>query len=151
MGIKVIAENRKAFFDYFIEEKFEAGIVLEGSEVKSIRAGKVNLKDSYCIVKDGELFLLGTNISTYDKTSVLAPDPIRTRKLLLNRSELLKIERKIKIKGFTVVPLKIYFKEQFVKIEIALVRGKMEYDKKDTIKAKDLKREQEQEIKNLKK
>lgn len=151
MGIKVIAENRKAFYDYFIEEKFEAGVVLEGSEVKSIRAGKINLKDSYCIMRDGELFLLGTNISTYDKTSVLAPDPMRTRKLLLSKSELLKIERKTKIKGFTVVPLKVYFKGQFVKFEIALVKGKMEYDKKDTIKAKDLKREQEQEIKNLKK
>ncbi len=147
--MKIIAENRKALHDYFIEEKFEAGIALYGSEVKSIRAGRVNLKDSYCIMKNGELFLIGMNISVYDKTSLLPPDPLRTRKLLLKKQELLKIERKIKIKGYTVVPLKIYFKNQFAKIEIALTRGKQQFDKKNTIKEKDLKREKERELKNL--
>lgn len=147
--MKVIAENRKALHDYFIEDKFEAGIELLGSEVKSIRAGKVNLKDSYCIIKNGECFLLGTNISTYDKTTMLAPDAMRTRKLLLNRQEINKLERKIKIKGYTIVPLKLYFKNQLIKLEIALAKGKQEFDKKDTIKAKDLKREQDREIKNF--
>lgn len=148
-GLKIIAENRKAFHDYFVEDKFEAGIVLEGSEVKSIRAGKINLKDSYCIIKNGELFLIGTNISTYEKTSMLAPDPLRTRKLLLSRQEIDKIERKIKIKGYTVVPLKVYFKGQYAKLEIALVRGKMEFDKKDTIKEKDIKRDLDRELKSF--
>lgn len=147
--MKVIAENRKALHDYFIEEKFEAGIALLGSEVKSVRAGKVNLKDSYCIIKNGECILLGTNIATYDKTNMLAPDANRTRKLLLNKQELLKLERKTKIKGYTIVPLKIYFKNQVAKVEIALAKGKQEFDKKDTIKAKDLKREQERELKNF--
>ncbi len=147
--MKIIAENRKALHDYFIEDKLEAGIVLEGSEVKSVREGKVNLKDSYCIIKNGECFLLGTNISTYDKTTMLAPDANRTRKLLLSKQEILKLERKTKIKGYTIIPLKIYFKNQLVKIEIALAKGKQEFDKKDTIKAKDIKREQERELKNF--
>ena len=147
--MKIIAENRKALHDYFIEDKLEAGIVLEGSEVKSVREGKVNLKDSYCIIKNGECFLLGTNISTYDKTTMLAPDANRNRKLLLSKQEILKLERKTKIKGYTIIPLKIYFKNQLVKIEIALAKGKQEFDKKDTIKAKDIKREQERELKNF--
>lgn len=149
-GVKIIAENRKALFDYFVEDRFEAGVVLEGSEVKSIRLGKINLKDSFCILKNNELFLIGTNIPVYDKTTMLAPNPNRTRKLLLNKSELLKIERKIKIKGYSCVPLKVYFKNQIVKIEVALVRGKQLFDKKDTIKAKDEKREQERELKSIK-
>ena len=148
-SLKIIAENRKAFYDYFIEDKFEAGIALEGSEIKSIRLGKVNIKDSFCVFKNGELFLIGCNISTYDKTSMFAPNPTRTRKLLLNKNELLKIERKIKIKGYSCVTLKIYIKGQLAKIEIALVRGKQLFDKKDSIKLKDEKRERERELKNL--
>jgi len=149
-NIKVIAENRKAFHDYFIEDKLEAGVVLEGCEVKSVREGKINLKDSFCIFKNGELFLLGVNISTYAKTTMLAPNPMRTRKLLLGKSELAKIERKIKIKGYSCVPLKAYFKRQLVKLEIALVRGKQLFDKKDTIKERDQKREVERELKSVK-
>lgn len=150
MAEKIIAENRKAFHDYFIEDKVVAGIVLEGSEVKSARAGKFHLKDSYCLVRNGEVFLINANISTYDKTSVLAPDPKRTRKLLLNRAEINKIERKIKIKGYALIPLKAELRGQFVKVEIALCRGKMEYDKKDAIQLKDAKRDTEREIKSLK-
>lgn len=149
-AIKTIAENRKAFHDYFIEDKFEAGIVLEGSEVKSVRQNKVNLKDSFCVFKNGELYLLNANIASYDKATVLAPDPMRTRKLLLNKNELGKIERKIKIKGYACVPLKIYFKGQFAKLEIALVRGKQLFDKKESIKARDEKREVDRELKSLK-
>ena len=147
--IKTIAENRKAFHDYFIEDKFEAGIVLEGSEVKSVRQNKVNLKDSFCILKNGELYLLNANIANYEKATISAPNPMRTRKLLLNKNELSKIERKIKIKGYACVPLKIYFKGQFAKLEIALVRGKQLFDKKESIKARDEKREVDRELKSL--
>ncbi|MCR5553321.1 MAG: SsrA-binding protein SmpB [bacterium] len=149
-NIKIIAENRKAYHDYFIEDTFDAGISLVGSEVKSVRLAKVNLKDSFCIVKNGEVFLVNANISTYDKTSSYALEPTRTRKLLLNKQEILKIERKIKIKGYACVPLKIFFKGQFAKLTIALARGKQLFDKKETIKAKDQKRETERELKNVK-
>ena len=145
---KIIAENRKALHDYFVEDKFEAGIVLEGSEVKSVRAGKVNLKDSFAIVKGGELFLIGTNISTYAKTTMLAPNPTRTRKLLLHKEELSKIERKTKIKGYTLIPLDMHFKAGLIKVQIGLCRGKQEFDKKQSLKEKDIKREMEREFKD---
>ena len=145
---KIITENRKALHDYFVEDRFEAGIVLEGSEVKSVRAGKVNLKDSFAIVKGGELFLIGTNISTYEKTTMLAPNQTRSRKLLLHKEELSKIERKTKIKGYTLVPLNMHFKNGMVKVEIGLCRGKQEFDKKQSIKEKDIKREMEREFKD---
>ncbi|MBQ7453271.1 MAG: SsrA-binding protein SmpB [Clostridia bacterium] len=145
---KIIAENRKALHDYFVEDKFEAGIVLEGSEVKSVRAGKVNLKDSFAIVKGGELFLVGTNISTYAKTTMLAPNPTRTRKLLLHKEELSKIERKTKIKGYTLIPLDMHFKAGLIKVQIGLCRGKQEFDKKQSLKEKDIKREMEREFKD---
>ena len=148
--MKIIAENRKALHDYFVEEKYTAGIVLVGSEVKSIRAGRINLKDSYAVLKGGEVFLIGTNISTYEKTTALAPDPMRTRKLLLNRSEIDKIERKVKIKGYSLVPLNAFFEGSLVKITLALVRGKQNYDKKDAIKEHDIKRETERIIKSIK-
>ncbi|MBQ7579196.1 MAG: SsrA-binding protein SmpB [Clostridia bacterium] len=148
--MKIIAENRKALHDYFIEEKYTAGIVLVGSEVKSIRAGKINLKDSFGIIKGGEVFLVGTNISTYEKTTNLAPDPMRTRKLLLNRSEIDKLDRKVKIKGYSLVPLNVFFEGSLVKVTLALVRGKQNFDKKNTIKEQDIKRETERELKNIK-
>ena len=148
--MKIIAENRKALHDYFVEEKYTAGIVLVGSEVKSIRAGKMNLKDSYAVLKGGEVFLIGTNISTYEKTTALAPDPMRTRKLLLNRSEIDKLDRKVKTKGYSLVPLNAFFEGSLVKITLALVRGKQNYDKKDAIKEHDIKRETERTLKSIK-
>lgn len=135
-----IATNKKAYHDYFVEETYEAGIVLVGSEVKSIRLGQVNLKDSYALVKDREAFLVGTHISPYEKGSVYNVDPRRTRKLLLNRNEILKIKAKVDQKGYTLVPLRLYFAQALVKIEIGLCKGKELHDKRATIKARDEKR-----------
>lgn len=147
--MKIITENREARHNYFLEQSFEAGIVLEGSEVKSIRAGRVNLKDTYVIIRGGEVFLVNCFISTFEKTGMFVPDPKRTRKLLLNKIEILKLDRKIKEKGYTIVPTKMYFVGDKVKVEIALAKGKMLYDKKhDKMKA-DLKRDAERSIKNV--
>ena len=117
-GIKIIAENRKAFHDYFIEEKYECGIVLSGTEVKSLRAGKVNLKDSYCQVKNGELWLIGVNISPYEHGNRFNLDPMRNRKLLMHRNEITRLFSKTKLDGLTLVPTKCYFKDGKVKFEI---------------------------------
>lgn len=147
-GIKIIAENRKAFHDYFIDEKFEAGIVLSGTEVKSLRAGKVNLKDSYCTVKDGEIFLVGVNISPYDHGNRFNLDPMRTRKLLMHKNEIIKLYSTIKQDGLTLVPTKCYFKDSKVKFEIGLARGKKNYDKRDAIAEKQSKRDIDRALKN---
>ncbi|OGT10857.1 MAG: SsrA-binding protein, partial [Gammaproteobacteria bacterium GWE2_42_36] len=129
-----IALNKKAQHDYFIEERFEAGLVLEGWEVKSLRAGKVQLRDSYVILKGGEAWLIGCHISPLLTASThIHPDPIRTRKLLLNQSELDKLYGGVERKGFTLVPLKLYWKKGRAKCEIALVKGKKEYDKRETL------------------
>ncbi|MEG1581677.1 MAG: SsrA-binding protein SmpB [Clostridia bacterium] len=143
--MKLIADNRKAFHEYFIEEKYEAGIVLKGSEVKSLRNGNCNLKDSYVIIKGDEMFVLNMHIATYEKTSTMVEDTRKTRKLLLNKSEILKLERKIKIKGYTIVPTKIYFSGNYVKMEIALAKGKQLFDKRDSLKDKDIERELDRE------
>lgn len=146
---KLIADNKKSYFDYYIEDKFEAGIALVGQEVKSVRKGAVNLKDSYVKVKDGEVFLLGAHISRYEKAdTMLKIDERRTRKLLLKRTEINKLERAVKIKGYTIVPTKMVLKDNLVKLEIALAKGKELHNKKDAIKEKDLKREAERTIKN---
>ena len=145
--MKLVTENRKAYHDYEIDERLEAGIALVGSEIKSIRNGRINLKDAYCIIKNGELFLLGAHISTYDKTSSFAPDPIRTRKLLVHKSELVKLERKTKIKGFSLVPLKVYIEKGLAKIEIGVAKGKKEYEKRNSIKDREIKREIERSLK----
>ena len=147
-GIKIIAENRKAFHDYFIDEKFEAGIVLSGTEVKSLRAGKVNLKDSYCTVKEGEIFLVGVNISPYDHGNRYNLDPMRTRKLLMHKNEIIKLYSTIKQDGLTLVPTKCYFKDSKVKFEIGLARGKKNYDKRDSIAEKQTKRDIDRALKN---
>ena len=144
----MITENREARHNYFLEDFVEAGIVLVGSEVKSLRAGKCNLKDSYVVVRGGEVFLLNAFISQFEKTSMFAPDERRTRKLLLNRAEISKFERKTKEKGLTIVPTKMYFKEDKVKVEIALAKGKHLYDKKKDLMKADLKRYAERQIKN---
>lgn len=140
-------ENRAASFNYFIEDTYEAGIELVGAEVKSIRAGNMSLADSFIKISGGEVFLHNANISTYDKTSQFVPDPRRTRKLLLHKSEINKLERKVKIVGYTLVPLKVYFTRGLAKISIGLCKGKKLYNKKESIKERDIAREAHRDIK----
>ncbi len=143
-----IVDNKKAFFDYFIEERHEAGIVLHGWEVKAIRAGRAQIKEGYVILKQGELYLIGAHISALPEASThVNPDPVRTRKLLLNADEIKKLVGKIEQRGYTLVPLNLHFKGGFVKLEIGLAKGKKQHDKRDVEKEKDWKREQEQLMK----
>ena len=150
-GIKIIAENRKAFHDYFIEEKYECGIVLSGTEVKSLRAGKVNLKDSYCQVKNSEMWLIGVNISPYEQGNRFNLDPMRNRKLLMHRNEITRLFSKTKLDGLTLVPTKCYFKDGKVKVEIGLARGKKDYDKREVLAKKEAARDIDRAMKNAKK
>lgn len=138
--IKLVANNKKARHDYFIEKIYEAGLVLKGTEVKSIRQGRVNLKESYVIVKDGEIFVFGMHISPYKEGNIFNEDPLRTRKLLLNKSEIRKISQDVKLAGSTVVPLRLYFKNGRAKLEIALAKGKKLYDKRESQRERDIKR-----------
>ncbi|MDR2202429.1 MAG: SsrA-binding protein SmpB [Clostridiales bacterium] len=147
---KIIEKNKKAYFDYFIEETFEAGVVLEGAEVKSVKAGNVSLKDSFCQIDGGEVWLKNCHITPYDKGSSFNPEPRRNRKLLLNKSQINKLIGKIKQKGYALVPTQIYMTGRFVKLEIALAKGKQLHDKRDSIREKDLKRDTDREIKNYK-
>ena len=143
-GIKVLATNRKARHEFFIEETFETGIVLTGTEVKSIRQGKVNIKESYAVIDNGEVFIQGMHISPYEQGNIYKVDPLRVRKLLLHRREIRKLIGETKQKGFTLVPLSIYLKDGRVKVEIALAKGKKLYDKRDTIAKKDAERRMKQ-------
>ena len=136
-GEKLIASNKKALHDYFVVQKFEAGIALTGTEVKSLRGGKANLKDSYVTIKDGEAFLFGAHISPYSHGNIENHDPERTRKLLLHKRELEKLKKETTEKGLTVVPLRLYFKGAKVKAEIAVVRGKKQFDKRETEKKRE--------------
>jgi SsrA-binding protein len=145
---RLIASNRKAFHDYHVLQKLEAGLALTGTEVKSLRAGKANLKDSYVIVKDGELWLLGTHITPYTHGNRENHDPLRTRKLLLHRREIEKLQDEIVLKGLTIVPLRLYFKGNKVKAEIAVVRGKKMHDKRETEKRREAERESAAAIKS---
>ena len=145
--IKTIATNKKAYHDYFIEETFEAGIELFGSEVKSLRLGNVNLKDSFAVIKGGELFLLNAHISPYTMGSHYNPEPKRSRKLLMHKLEILKLKAKIEQKGYTLVITKLYLKNALFKVELALAKGKEGHDKRRTIKERELKRETEAMIK----
>ena len=129
-GIKIAAQNRKAFHDYFVEDRYEAGIELAGTEVKSIRAGTLNLKDAYCTVKDGELFVHGMHISPYEKGNIFNKDPVRSRRLLMHKREIRKLHALVKQDGYALVPLSVYFKDARVKLEIGLCRGKKNYDKR---------------------
>lgn len=138
--IKLVANNKKARHDYFIEKIYEAGLVLKGTEVKSIRQGRVNLKESYVIVKDGEVFVFGMHISPYKEGNIFNEDPLRTRKLLLNKSEIRKISQDVRLAGSTVVPLRLYFKNGRAKLEIALAKGKKLYDKRESQRERDIKR-----------
>ena len=146
-GEKLIASNKKAFHDYFIVQKFEAGIVLTGTEMKSLRAGKANLKDAYVLLKNEEAYLFGAHISAYTHGNLQNHEPERTRKLLLHRKELDKLYGETAEKGLTVVPLRLYFKGSRVKAEIAVVRGKKQYDKRDTERTRELDREAQQAMK----
>ena len=142
--MKVISNNKKAFFNYFVSDLVEAGIVLEGCEVKSVRAGGASLTDSFVVVKNGEMFLKNAYIKPYEKTTSFKPDERRTRKLLLNKSEIQKFERMVKEKGFSIVATKIYFNQTGkVKVEIGLAKGKKLYDKRQTLKEKFIKRDVE--------
>lgn len=134
---KLIAQNKKAYHDYFVEDAYEAGIVLVGCEVKSIRLGAINLRDSFVIIKNGEVFMIGAHISPYKMGSYNNVDPRRTRKLLLNRSEINKLRGKVEQKGYTLVPLKVYFKDALVKVQIGLCKGKELHDKRQAIKEKE--------------
>ena len=150
-SVKLVSNNKKAYHDYFIEEKYEAGISLAGTEVKSLRMGKCSLKESFIRVENGELFIYGMHISPYEKGNIFNKDPLRVRKLLLHRHEINRIAGQMTQKGYTIVPLQIYFKGSLVKVEIALARGKKLYDKRQDIAKKDMRREAEKDfkVKNL--
>ena len=146
-GTKLIAANKKAYFDYFIDETYEAGIELLGSEVKSVRAGHINLKDGYCVIKDGEIFMINVHISPYEKGSYFNADPRRMRKLLLRRTEINRLRGKVEQKGYTLVPTKADFKRGLVKIEVGLARGKELHDKRKVQAERDAKRQIDRTIK----
>ena len=136
-GRKIICLNRKASFNYFFEDLYEAGIILKGSEIKSVRNGKVNIADSYAIERDGELFLVNSHISSYKQASYANHNPIQDRKLLLNKKEINRVIGKMQREGFTIIPTKMYFKKGKAKIEIAVAKGKKKFDKRQTIKRRD--------------
>ena len=140
-GLKIISLNRKATFNYFFESLLEAGIVLKGSEIKSVRDGKVNIADSYGIIKDGEVFLINSHIASYKQASYINHDPIQERKLLLNKKEINKVVGKIQREGFSLIPTKMYFKKGKAKMEIAIAKGKKQYDKRETKKKRDWNRD----------
>ena len=150
-GIKLVANNKKAYHDYFILEKYEAGISLVGTEVKSLRAGKCSIKEAYVRIENGEVFVVGINISPYEQGNIFNRDPLRVRKLLLHKSEINKLVGDTAEKGITIMPLQVYFKDGRAKIEIGLAKGKKNYDKRQDIAKKDARREVERDfkVKNL--
>ena len=147
-GIKVVAENRKAFHDYFIEDRVEAGIVLTGTEIKSIRNGRVNLKDSYARLNDGEVWVYQMHISPYEQGNRFNHDPLRPRKLLLHRSEINKLVGKIQLQGLTLIPIKIYLKRGMAKVELAVGQGKKNYDKRQALAEREGKRDIERALRD---
>ena len=147
-GVKQAASNRKAFHDYFILERYEAGIELSGTEVKSIRAGTLNLKDSYCTIKNGEIFVRGMHISPYEKGNIFNRDPDRVRRLLTHRKEILKLNQRVMLEGVALVPLSVYFKDSRVKVEVGLCKGKKLYDKRDTDAKRQAQRDMDRSMKN---
>ena len=144
---RIAANNKKAYFDYFIEEKYEAGIVLHGTEVKSIRQGKCSIKEAYIQIRNGEMFISNMNITPYEKGNIFNKDPLRVKKLLLHQSEINKLDAQVAQKGYTIVPLQVYFNRGRVKLSIGLAKGKKLYDKRESIAKKDQKREAEKEFK----
>ncbi len=146
-SMKLVANNKKAYHDYFVDEKIEAGLVLHGTEVKSLRMGKCSIKESFIRMENGEMFIYGMHISPYEKGNLFNREPLRVKKLLLHKAEINKLLGKIKEKGFTIIPLQVYFKEGRAKVEIGVCRGKKLYDKRQDIAKKDQKREAEKEFK----
>ena len=148
-GIKQIAKNKKAFHEYYILERFEAGLELFGTEVKSIRAGNINLKEAFCMIKDGELFARGMHISPYEKGNIFNRDPMRPKRLLMHKREIIRLYGRIKQDGLALIPLSVYFKNSRVKIEIGLARGKKLHDKREAAAEKSSAREMDRKIKEL--
>lgn len=150
-AMKLVANNKKAYHDYFIEEKYEAGLVLHGTEVKSLRMGKCSIKEAFIRIEHGEVFVYGMHVSPYEKGNIFNKDPLRVKKLLMHRSEIYKLDGKLAEKGLTLVPLQVYFKDGRAKVEIGLARGKKLYDKRQDIARKDQRREAEKDfkVKNL--
>ena len=146
-SVKVLANNKKAYHDYFVEETFEAGISLAGTEVKSIRLGRLNLKDSYCSVKNGEMILQGLHVSPYEKGNIFNKDPLRDRKLLMHRKEIDRLFGKVKQDGYSIIPLQVYLKGPYVKVEIGLCKGKKLYDKRESAAKASAKRDMERSMK----
>lgn len=146
--VQVVAQNRKARHDYFVEETFEAGIELRGTEVKSIRLGKCNLKDCYASVEHGEVFVIGMHISPYEKGNIFNTDPLRPKRLLMHKAEIRKLEQMVMLKGLTLVPLSIYLKDSRMKLELAVCRGKKNYDKRDDMAKRDAEREIERSMRS---
>lgn len=146
-GFKLVANNKKAYHDYFIEEKYEAGVALHGTEVKSLRLGKCSIKEAFIRIERGEVFVYGMHVSPYEKGNIFNKDPLRVKKLLLHRQEINKMAGKIAEKGYTLIPLQVYFKDGLAKVEIGLAKGKKLYDKRQDIAKKDQRREAEKEFK----
>ena len=146
--MKIISNNKKAYHDFFVSDLVETGIVLEGSEVKSVRAGGININDAFVVIKNGEAILKNCYIATYDKTSAFIPDTRRNRKLLLHKAEILKLERKVLGKGFSIIPTKVYITDGLVKLEVGLAKGKKLYDKRTSLKDRAVKREIDRVIKS---
>ena len=146
--MKIIAQNKKAYHDYFVEETYESGIQLKGSEIKSIRLGKVNLSDSYVTFRNSEAFILNMHIAKYEQANIFNHEETRTRKLLMHKNEIIKLFTQTKLKGLSVIPLKVYLKEGLCKVEIGLVRGKKDYDKRQTLKEKDMKKRIAKQLKD---
>ena len=147
-GVKIVAKNSKAFHEYFVEERFEAGIELFGTEVKSIRLGTLNLKDAWCSVKDGELWVRQMHISPYEKGNIFNKDPIRPRRLLMHKREIMRLFARIKQDGYSLIPLSVYFKGPRVKLSLGLARGKKLYDKRESAAKRDAKREMDRAMKS---
>lgn len=145
-SVKVVATNRKAYHDYFIEDRFEAGLVLTGTEIKSVRAGQVNLRDSFATIKNGELWLINSHIAAYERGTLFNHDPRRPRKLLMHRREINRLAGKIQEKGLTLIPLRMYLKNNRAKVELGLARGQRHYDKRATLREKETRREVEREM-----
>lgn len=147
-GIKQMAANRKAFHDYFILDRYEAGIELFGTEVKSIRAGTLNLKDSYCTIKNGEIFVRSMHVSPYEKGNIFNRDPVRPRRLLMHRKEILKLQQRVMQEGIALIPLSVYFKDSRVKVEVGLCKGKKLYDKRESDAKRQAARDMDRSMKN---
>lgn len=146
-AMKLVANNKKAYFDYFIEEKYEAGVVLHGTEVKSMRLGKSSIKESFIRIENGEVWVYGMHISPYEKGNIFNKDPLRPKKLLLHKEQIKKLVGQLTEKGYTLVPLQVYFKDGRAKVEIGLAKGKKQYDKRQDIAKKDQRREAEKDFK----